>query len=156
MATTRPLKKQAKMGVVLTRDITLAATKCNDWATSRNRLMLENDNGRRSGDIERGASESEHTSPRPFSINPRTLVAHNVSLYIILATVEQVEIMMPQKLLLYIILATTGPLKKQAKMGVVPTRDITLAATKCNDWGTSRNRLMLENDNGHRSGDVER
>jgi len=50
----------------------------------------------------------------------------------------------------------TRPLKKQAKMGVVPTRDITLAATKCNDWGTSRNRLMLENDNGHRSGDIER
>jgi hypothetical protein len=49
----------------------------------------------------------------------------------------------------------TRPLKKQAKMGVVPTRDITLAAIKSNDWGTSRNRLMLENDNGHRSGNIE-
>jgi len=146
---TRPLKKQAKMGVVPTRDITLGAT-------SRNRLMLENDNGHRSGDIERGASESEHTNPRPSSINPQTFVPHNVSLYIILGTVEQVEIMMSQRLLLHIILATTRPLKKQAKMGVVPMRDITLAAIKCNDWGTSRNRLMLENDDGHRSGDIER
>ncbi len=83
-------------------------------------------------------------------------VPHNVSLYIILGTVEQVEIMMSQRLLLHIILATTRPLKKQAKMGVVPMRDITLAAIKCNDWGTSRNRLMLENDDGHRSGDIER
>src|SRR5258705_323894 len=119
------------MGVVLTRDITLAATKCNDWATSRNRLMLENDNGRRSGDIERGASESEHTNPRPYSINPQTFVPHNVSLYIILATVEQVEIMMPQRLLLHIILASNRLLKKQAKMGVVPRSEERRVGKEC-------------------------
>jgi len=82
-------------------------------------------------------------------------MAHKLSLYIMpmakpAEMTERAKMMMAHKVSLYMILATTGPMVKQAEMAVVLEQVVAIYNIGDNKGGgaVSDNRLMLHNGNG--------